>query len=247
MTKIEVWGPTTWKLFHCLAEKIKIQHESNQSICIQLFQVIKQICGALPCPDCSMHATHSLKNISNGEINTRQKLVNILYLFHNSVNRRKKKHLYNYSNINIYRTYNLLQVFRQFLSVFHTQGNMQQLTESFRRQMVIKNVKGWFYDNIRFFYIEAFRPHILSIPSNIIQPKNNNTTENINSEIIKTENEDKMAENLQNIIEIIKADNTIENNTIEIIKVDNTIEIIKVDNEERNYDKINTLLEEIAG
>ena len=51
----EVWGPATWTLFHVLAEKVN--EFVYTRIAGQLFDVIRRICSALPCPECAQDAT----------------------------------------------------------------------------------------------------------------------------------------------------------------------------------------------
>jgi hypothetical protein len=69
---------------------------------------------------------------------------NTFYLFHNWVNARKRKQLFNYGNILIYSKYNIIVVINKFLSVYHTKGNMKMLNESFQRSLIVSTFKGWF-------------------------------------------------------------------------------------------------------
>jgi hypothetical protein len=149
MSPPEVWGPPIWTLFHVLAEKIN--EHAYPFFMSQLFQVIKMICSALPCPECTQDATIFLSKIKLQDLKTKNDFKNMIYIFHNHVNVKKRKHLYNYSNLEIYKKYNIIHVFNRFISVYHTRGNMNLLAESFRRQLIVKNVKNWFSNNIRIF------------------------------------------------------------------------------------------------
>jgi hypothetical protein len=140
-----IWGPPIWTLLHTMAEKIK-EDEYNKLI-PQLFGLIKRICAFLPCPECSQHATTFLAKIKPQEISSKTDFKNMLYLFHNMVNFRKKKSLYNYSNINNYKNVNIQHAFNNFVMVYNTKGNMKLLTESFQRQLVIKDLKTWLINN----------------------------------------------------------------------------------------------------
>jgi hypothetical protein len=94
-----VWGPPTWTLLHTLAEKI---HEDDfNKLMPQMIGLIKRICSYLPCPDCSQHATHFLAKLKSDQVSTKINFKNTMYLFHNMVNARKKKSLYNYANMNV--------------------------------------------------------------------------------------------------------------------------------------------------
>jgi hypothetical protein len=157
MAPPEVWGPPIWTLFHVLAEKI------NEAVYPryvgQLLNIMKIICSALPCPECTRDASSFLAKISLQNLKTKEDFKNMVYLFHNWVNAKKRKPLYNYSNLVIYKKYNIVYVFNRFISVYHTKGNMRLLAESFQRQNILKNVREWFSKNIY-----AFTPS---------QPENN--------------------------------------------------------------------------
>jgi hypothetical protein len=150
MSPPEVWGPPIWTLFHTLVEKVneKYYHLIYQ----QLFNTIKQICAFLPCPECSNDATIFLSKIKIQNLNTKINFKNMLYLFHNHVNRKKNKPLFNFSNMNVYKNKNLVLVIKNFISVYNTKGNMRLLTESFQRQFVINNFRKWLIKNLPFFY-----------------------------------------------------------------------------------------------
>ena len=67
-----VWGPPVWMLLHSLAEKIK--EEKFSEIGPQLFNIIKNVCSNLPCPDCSMHATRFFSRVNFSLIKTKTDL-----------------------------------------------------------------------------------------------------------------------------------------------------------------------------
>jgi hypothetical protein len=145
----EVWGPPIWTLFHVLAEKINSEHYNT--IFPQLFSFIKRVCAVLPCPECSQHATQFLAKLKPQDISNKESFKNTFYLFHNMVNVRKKKPLYNYGNVDKYKYIHITIAFNNFVKVYNTRGNMKMISESFRRQLIIKDFKAWLINNIRFF------------------------------------------------------------------------------------------------
>lgn len=149
MSPPEVWGPPIWTLFHVLAEKIN--ERLYPFYAGQLLNVVKHICSALPCPECTNDATIFLSKIKLQDLKTKDDFKKMIYIFHNYVNVKKRKPLYNYSNLEIYKKYNIINVFNRFISVYHTRGNMKLLAESFQRQNIIKHVKEWFSKNIMAF------------------------------------------------------------------------------------------------
>jgi hypothetical protein len=140
-----IWGPPTWTLLHTLAEKI---HEDDfNKLLPQMFGLIKRICSYLPCPDCSEHATRFLAKLKPEQIATKLDFKNTIYLFHNMVNAKKRKPLFNYGNISIYQNLNIANVFNNFVSVYNTKGNMKLLTESFQRSLIVKDLRRWLMAN----------------------------------------------------------------------------------------------------
>jgi len=193
MSPPEIWGPSTWLLFHLLADKVR--EDIYPHICKPLFNIILRICKHLPCPECANDATIFLSRIKLSDIKTKLEFKNIIYLFHNYVNAKKRKPLFNYKNLNVYSKFKLNIVIQSFINNYQTKGNMKLITESFQRQFVIKDLKNFIKK-----YIRAFIP-ILEIPKEL---NNNNTilTNNLNleknndlninlSELIQKDKEDK--------------------------------------------------------
>ena len=145
----ELWGPATWTLFHVLAEKVN--ENIYPRIVGQLFDVIKKICSALPCPECAQDATQFLAKVKVHELKSKADFKNMIYVFHNYVNNKKRKPLFKYNNLDIYKNYHIVSVFNRFISFYHTKGNMRLLAESFQRQLIVRNVREWFSRNICFF------------------------------------------------------------------------------------------------
>lgn len=149
MSPPEVWGPAVWTLFHTLAEKVNDQ--AYPFIKVQLFAQIRRICGFLPCPECSADATNFLAKVNIDNLKTKIDFRNTFYLFHNMVNAKKRKPLFNYSNVASYNNYGIVPVINNFISKYNTKGNMKLLAESFQRKIVLSDFKSWFTKTIRAF------------------------------------------------------------------------------------------------
>jgi hypothetical protein len=138
----EIWGPAVWNLFHTLIEQLN--ENAFQIIAPQMYEQFVRICKFLPCPDCASDATNFLAKVNLSHIKSKVEFRNTFYLFHNWVNARKRKQLFNYGNILIYSKYNIIVVINKFLSVYHTKGNMKMLNESFQRSLIVSTFKSWF-------------------------------------------------------------------------------------------------------
>jgi hypothetical protein len=178
MSPPEVWGPAIWRLFHTLIERLN--EDVYSYVSPQLFNMIVKICKFLPCPECSNDATNFLAKIKMSDIKTKAEFKNTFYLFHNWVNAKKRKQLFNYSYMSVYRKYKLIDVINNFIANYQTKGNMKLLTESFQRHFVIKDFKQWITR-----YIRAFIPTV-NIPKQLTQSEENIIIQ-INNNIINEE------------------------------------------------------------
>ena len=166
MSPPEIWGPPIWTFIHTLAENLNETGFSN--IKFSLFSFIKRICNYLPCPDCSHHASHFLAKVNINKVITKNDFKNMLYVFHNSVNKRKNKPLFDYIHLSKYKRKNVYSTFNHFESVYHTKGNMNLIAESFQRKILISELKTWLIKNYKFF-IPSKKP---------VELTTNNTNEN---------------------------------------------------------------------
>ena len=144
-----VWGPPTWILFHTLIEKLS--DEGYSKIGLALFGYIRRICNNLPCPDCAQHATSFLSKVNVSTLKTKTDLKNMMYIFHNVVNKRKNKPMYNVNDVAQYKNNNLVEKYNAFISNFKTKGNMKLLADSFQRKLLINDFKKWILVNFQYF------------------------------------------------------------------------------------------------
>jgi hypothetical protein len=142
MSPPEVWGPAVWTLFHTLIEKMN--PDTYPRVIGSMFTMIVRICKFLPCPECSRDASNFLAKIRLSDYKTKDEFKNMFYLFHNFVNSKKKKPLYNYTDLRKYGNLNLIFVINDFIRKYNTKGNMKFLTESFQRAFVVKDLLSWF-------------------------------------------------------------------------------------------------------
>jgi len=145
------WGPPTWIFIHTLAHKIK--EDSFPIISQQLILQIQQICFHLPCPECAQHARLFWSKVKIVNILTRTDLINLLFVFHNTVNRRKVYKPFRHDSLAIYDNILLIESYNRFVKVFNTKGNMNLLNESFRRKIMLTLLRKWLMTNWHHFNI----------------------------------------------------------------------------------------------
>lgn len=146
-----LWGPAIWYLFHTMTEKVHIG--SFKVIRNDLISIIKKVCGNLPCPSCTMHAVQYLNKIDMNKIQSKDDLKQMLFIFHNDVNKRTGKPEYSYNDLNQkYPKGNLREIITVFFKYFedkHKTVNM--LSNDMYTMRVSKELREWFTANIHHF------------------------------------------------------------------------------------------------
>ena len=143
------WGPSTWLFMHTLAAKLK--ESSFNIIGPHLIRILIQICNNLPCPECSQHAKIFWSKVNINNLKNKSDLINILFVFHNVVNKKKNYKSFNYENLKYYETKNVIETYNLFYKNFNTRGNLNLINESFHRNMMIVSLKTWMMKNINHF------------------------------------------------------------------------------------------------
>lgn len=150
MPSPETWGPAVWALLHTLPEKVV--DDRPTIFYIGLFNIIKLICNNLPCPTCAEDSSRFLAKVPLDKVNTKQGIKNMIYILHNYVNSKKRKLPFNFKDLDaVYKKKELLSVINLFCKKYNTKGNMQLLSESFRRQIAVKSFIKWMKQNAIYF------------------------------------------------------------------------------------------------
>lgn len=150
-TKSMKWGEPTWFFFHTLAEKVK--EESFKKIRVELLNIIYTVCVNLPCPTCASHATEYMNNINFNTIQTKDQLKEMLYIFHNSVNKRKNFPLFPRENLDEkYSKANTINIIQNFMMHFSDRhASIHMIANDMHRQRITKKLKDWMNTNIHHF------------------------------------------------------------------------------------------------
>jgi hypothetical protein len=143
------WGPHIWRFFHSLSCNVKEEHFNT--VGRNILPVIKQICRTLPCQICSNHAMQFLNKINPNQINSKNDLINIIYIFHNYVNKTKNKPMFNVSDLSMYQNSNIVDAYNNFVTAYQTKGNMKLMADSFSRSNTLKLVKQFITNNANAF------------------------------------------------------------------------------------------------
>ena len=145
------WGPPTWIFIHTLAAKVK--PESFPIIGSQLINIIIRICYNLPCPECSQHAKEFWSKVKLANIKDKTDLINIIFIFHNIVNKRKNFRPFKYIDLQYYTTRKVIETHNNFAKNFNTTGNLNLINDSFHRSRMLHSLKKWLMANLIYFYV----------------------------------------------------------------------------------------------
>ena len=166
------WGPQVWCFLHKLVASIK--DESFHIIGNQALTYIIQICSMLPCPDCSNHARMFFNKINKSYVNSRTKLIDLLFIFHNEVNKRTKKQItFPYNSLNMYDNINLYNAYNDFFKVYKINTSAKLSTDTFHKGILLKNLYNWLTSN---------RTHFIPIQSSLIPSISLPPTTNVSAE-----------------------------------------------------------------
>jgi hypothetical protein len=146
-----LWGAPTWYFFHTLAAKIKPEYFEEHKP--QILQIISNICNNLPCPSCTEHAKQYIQKLNTNMINSKNDLIQFLFVFHNNVNERKRKPIFSYDDlIEKYKTANLINIATNFLYYFKMEHHaVRMIADGMHRKRTATNIQIWLQKNKHIF------------------------------------------------------------------------------------------------
>ena len=134
------WGSVTWNLFHTLIEKINI--DKYKRIGPVVFNIIKNICTVLPCPECKQHAIEYLRPVTFKHLPTKEHMKQFFYHFHNNVNMRSNKRVFQYEEMKKYETGNLYTIYNEVNVLLNKNyGNPRMMETTIRRKKILQHLK----------------------------------------------------------------------------------------------------------
>lgn len=145
------WGPPTWCFLHTLVEKIKVEHFSI--LRLEILKNIYNICVNLPCPECSQHAKNYLNGVNFNALKSKEDVKNMLYEFHNLVNVKKGKPLFNRNDLDDeYKNNVLSTTFYNFLVKFKDKYSSNRfIHEDLYRANLSNKIISWYKQNQGYF------------------------------------------------------------------------------------------------
>jgi len=145
------WGEPTWFFLHTIACKIK--NENFQQLRDEIINLIFNICSNLPCPTCSEHAVEYLKSINYNMIRTKQQLIDMLYTFHNEVNKKKGFPIFPYEDLETKYSSAVTKniIFNFILHYQDKHKSFHMIANDMFRNRQVNILKEWFNNNFKYF------------------------------------------------------------------------------------------------
>lgn len=135
----KTWGIPTWLFLHSLLAQMPPSVYSEETL-----KQIKALCSILPCPDCAAHATAYLSQISFAQVPTVEACRRMLWVFHNTVNMRRRVPIFSYESMDVYLKTNLAVVYRVFLKEFTRPRQIPKLfIDSMLRRRIVHDFQTW--------------------------------------------------------------------------------------------------------
>ena len=146
-----LWGAPTWYLFHTLAEKV-YEHKFNE-IRVSLLHILYTISINLPCPTCAEHAKQYLGGINFNAIQNKEQLKQMLFQFHNAVNKRKQFSQFEGSDLDEkYSKAITINVIQNFMRHYEKNSkSVRLIADDLHRQRIVSLLKTWFNTHIPYF------------------------------------------------------------------------------------------------
>ena len=144
------WGRPIWTFFHVMAEKIKPEYFNL--VIKDYLNFVLLICGTLPCPVCSTHASEYMRSININNIRSKDALIQLFYNFHNVVNQRKGYAVLQKDQIPKYETANTVIAIKDFIRAFEDKSRaMKLMADDLARSRISSQFRFWVNGNIQYF------------------------------------------------------------------------------------------------
>lgn len=135
------WGEPLWYFFHSFSEHISEEcYEKNKE---EICTILKTICANLPCDDCTKHAKQYTRySLNPKNVPTKQALKDYFFTFHNSVNVRLRKPIFN--DYDKYKNAKLRPIINNFIHVYGRNSNpIRGFHNTLSRNQIINTIKNF--------------------------------------------------------------------------------------------------------
>ena len=139
----------TYHSVQLIKEKATFKQDIQNAI-----NIIVTICYNLPCPICSQHAKVHLAKYSLSKINTRNKLKQFVFVFHNTINKDLHKPQFTQDGLVMYKSMDFNIILNQFFYVIKNIRTAGLTLYSFHRDDIIIRLRKYFIENRNIYLLD---------------------------------------------------------------------------------------------
>ena len=132
------WGPIVWIFLHTIATKIK--DGQFHLVKKNVLEIISQTCYNLPCPHCRQHAITFLNQNKIARCNTKESLISYIFNFHNVVNKKLGKKVYDIKDLEKYKRCRFNELLKRFEHVFKRQYFFTKAMDGWKMIMITDDI-----------------------------------------------------------------------------------------------------------
>jgi hypothetical protein len=150
MSKEITWASSTWLLLHSLTIKMNnnlfLKEKNN------ILSLFYDICTNLPCPTCSAHAKHVMKEYNFMKISNINQLKDFMFNFHNHVNKNIGKKIEDESVLEKYNNVRFHLVVHNFIRLYPKSfdpGLNLTISSQLHRRKITNRLINWLKQNLK--------------------------------------------------------------------------------------------------
>ena len=125
------WSHPTWSFLHSLFENMPNSHFQLHKA--HIIDYLSRMLRLLPCPDCANHASEYIKSHPLSRINTVTDGRNYFFRFHNDVNKRLRKTLFDINKLTIYKSRSISEEYKKHARIFYSRNLTRNILFSHHR------------------------------------------------------------------------------------------------------------------
>jgi len=139
-------GPPIWVLLHSIVEKVKNDNFNNYKL--QLFNLIKKICIFFPSVVSSKNANAYFSNFNPNYINNLIDVKMFLFNYHNFINKKLEKPIFNYYELTKYDSVNIPVLQNTIVNLYTKNTYIKLLPNYFNMRETLNELNIFLFNNI---------------------------------------------------------------------------------------------------
>jgi hypothetical protein len=162
-------GPPVWALLHSIVEKVK--NDNFKDYKLQLFNLIKKICVFFPSVVSSKNSEAYFSNVNPNYINNLIDIKVFIFNYHNFINKKLKKPIFNYCELTKYDNVNIPVLQNAIVELYRKNTYMKLLPNYVNMKHTLNELNIFLFNNI-YSLIKISEPIKENNNTNLEEPEN---------------------------------------------------------------------------